>query len=104
MVVNWYTVISTILWIIGGFFVSYFKTKTNLIDKAKDAIYFAEKEYKDAGQGGMKMQWAVNYISSLVPGPMKFIFNEQIIQQIIQASFDRISDFATTQLDKIIKD
>jgi hypothetical protein len=102
MNINWYSVVSTILWIVFGFFVSYFKTKTKLIDQAKDAINYAENEYKEAGAGGKKMQWAVKYLASLVPAPMKFIFNEKIIEEICQAAFDKIQEFATTQLDKLV--
>lgn len=102
MNINWYSVVSTILWIVLGFFVSYFKTKTKLIDKAKDAINYAENEYKEAGQGGIKMKYCVNFLASLVPAPMKFIFNEKMIEEICQAVFDKIQEFATTQLDKLV--
>lgn len=101
---NWYSIISTILFIIAGFFVEYFRTKTKLFDKAKDAIYYAEKEYTEAKSGKGKMQWAKNYISSLVPAPMKFIFTDEVIERIIQTVFDRITDYVTIQLDKAFKE
>lgn len=102
MSINWYAIVSTVLWIVFGFLVSYFKTKTALVDRAKDAINHAENTYKEAGQGGAKMKWAVTYLSNLIPLPLKPIFNEAVIEKIVQGAFDAIQEFATKQLDKAV--
>ena len=91
---NVYTIISTVLWVILGFFVSYFRTKTNLFSKAEEAINYAEETYTDEGQGAMRMQWCINYLKNIIPAPMRFLFSDQTLENLTQAVFDRIQAFA----------
>lgn len=100
---NIYSIITTVLWIVFGFFIYYFKTKTNLLEKAKDAINFAETEFTESKSGGAKMEFAVKYLYDLVPEPLKIVFTEETIQGIIQVAFDKIQEFAELQLDKVFK-
>ena len=102
---NWYNIIVTVLFIIAGFFVEYFKTKKNLLESVNNVINKAEEEYKDATKaGGKKMQWAINLLSSYVPAFLKPFITDEMIGSMIQMAFDKIEAYAKQQLDKVIPD
>lgn len=96
-----YQIISTVLWIVFGFIVTYLKTKTDIIELAKEQINHAEIMYNEAHAGEKKMDFVVKYIYKFIPAPMRFIFTEEAIQSIAQNVFDSIEAYAKTQLDKI---
>lgn len=96
-----YQIISTVLWIVFGFIVTYLKTKTDIIELAKEQINHAEIMYNEAHAGEKKMDFVVKYIYKFIPAPMRFIFTEEAIQSIVQNVFDSVEAYAKTQLDKI---
>lgn len=98
---NIYQIVSTLLWIVFGFLVTYLKTKTDIIDLAKEEIGHAEMAYQEAHSGERKMEYVVQYIYKLIPVPMRIIFTEDAIRSIVQNVFDSIEKYATIQLDKI---
>lgn len=98
-----YKIISTILWIVFGFLVTYFKTRTDIIEIAKAQIANAELIYQDAKSGEKKMQYVVDWIQSIIPAPLQLIFTEEIIRNIVQGVFDSIEKYATIQIDKLLK-
>ena len=103
MNIDWLQVITTILLVIAGFLFEYFKTKTKLIDRAKDAVVYAEHTYNSYTKAGeQKFQWAISYIAGLVPGPLKLIFTEELLGTIIQSAFDCMEKYAKQQLDKVV--
>ena len=57
-----YQIISTVLWIVFGFIVTYLKTKTDIIELAKEQINHAEIMYNEAHAGEKKMDFVVKYI------------------------------------------
>lgn len=100
---DWYKIITTVLIVIFGYFVSYLKTKNNLLDEAKNAVNYAEKEYEDTmNAGSEKMSWAIDYLYGLVPTIIKPLITKDVLQSIIQTVFDGMKMFADYQLDKII--
>ena len=103
MNIDWVQIITTVLLVIAGYFVSYFKTKSKLIDSATAAIVHAENTYSSYTKAGQdKFNWAVNYLYELVPAPLKFIFTQEMIGKIVQTVFDKIEAYANKQLDKIV--
>lgn len=97
-----YQVISTILWLVFGFGIAYLKTRTDIIELAKDQISHAEMIYNEAHSGDKKMDFVVQYIYKFIPSPMRYVFTEEAIRAIVQNVFDSIERYAKTQLDKII--
>lgn len=39
---NWYSIITTIIWVIFGFLAVYFKNRIDLVEKAEEAVNMAE--------------------------------------------------------------
>ena len=98
-----YSVITTLLWIVLGFVATYFQTKTNIMQQAKDFIVKAEVMYKDVTKSGSdKMEYCVDNIMKFIPEPFKMIFTRGMVEQIVQNVFDSIDRYAKTQLDKIV--
>ena len=100
---NIYSIVTTILWVVFGFLVAYFKTKTKVIEQAKEKINEAEIMYQSTAKaGGEKFNWVVETIYMMIPQPMQMIFTKQLVGSIVQNVFDSIQKYATLQLDKII--
>ena len=103
MNMDWYKIIVTILMVVGGYLVSYFKTKNTLIEEAKNAINSAEQAYQDTAKaGGQKMEWVVDYLYTLVPVMIKPFISRDMVQKLVQAAFDAMKKFADSQLDKVV--
>ena len=101
--INWYSVLVTIGMVILGFVVSYIKTKTQLINKAGDFINVAEDNYKSTTkQGQVKFNAVVTWLMDLIPAPMKIFITRDMVEKIVQTAFDKMADFATKQLDKVV--
>lgn len=49
------------------------------------------------------MEFAIKWIHDSLPEPMKIFISEDMIRNIVQKAFDQMTDFATKQLDKVIK-
>jgi len=54
-----YEIIMTVVAVVFGFLSLYIKQKTNIYERAAEAIDMAEASYTDVKQGGMKMYYAV---------------------------------------------
>ena len=103
--INWYSIVVTVLMVIFGFITSYIKTKSELINKAGDFINKAEEEYKDTAKAGAyKFEAVVEWLYGLVPTTMKFFITRQMISEIVQRVFDKMAEYATKQLDKVVDD
>lgn len=101
--INIYSIVMTVLMVIFGFLCSYIKTKTNLINKAGDFINKAEEDYKDTAKAGAyKFEAVVEWLFGLVPAPMKIFITRQMISEITQTAFDKMAEYATKQLDKVV--
>lgn len=90
--------------VILGFLVSYFKTKTKVLDSVASKIAEAEEIYKDTTKaGGKKFNYCVEYLYSLVPSAFTKILTKEVIGTIVQGTFDSISSYAKIALDKVVK-
>ena len=100
-----YNIAITFLWIVLGFFATYLKTKTNIIESAESLIAKAEKDYADTSKSGsIKMKYVVSTIMKMIPVPLQMIFTEDMVEQMVQKVFDSIDQYAQLQLDKVFKD
>ena len=94
---NVLTIVFNILWVLFGFIMIYFKTKTNIVDLALDKIKDAEIMYKDTMKAGSQKQaYVVDFIYSVLPAPMRLIFGKEVIQSLVQATFDSMQAYAYT--------
>lgn len=100
---DWVKIILTVLLVIAGYLVEYFKTKTQLIEKAKTAINQAEQMYEDTTKaGGQKMMWVVNELYAITPAILKPFITKDLLQDWVQKAFNAMAVYATKQLDKIV--
>ena len=100
---NWYSIIVTILMVIGGFLAEYFKTKQKLWDKVNEYIDQAEEAYKNVTKAGKeKFNHVVSVLFELVPVPLRIIITKEMIGNIVQKAFDAIASYASKQLDKVV--
>lgn len=103
MNINWLQIITTILLIVAGYFITYFKKRVEIIEQAKAAINAAEQAYEDVSKaGGKKMEFCVDYLYTLVPVALKPFITRDLIQKWVQMAFDSMAAFADKQLDKLL--
>lgn len=98
-----YEIIMTVLAVVFGFLSLYIKQKTNIYEKAAEAIDMAEGAYTEVKTGGMKMYYAVQYVASFIPAPLRVVFTDEVVQSMIQFVFDSMAQYATKQLDKLVE-
>lgn len=106
--------IQSIVMLICGGLVVYFKFSTKAQTKAKEVqeliaqitaqavVYIAEaeKDYKDVTQsGGKKFEQVVNKLYDLVPDALHGIITKEMISEIVQSTFDEIQEYVRLQLD-----
>lgn len=100
---NWYSVLTTILWVVFGFLVTYFKERVKLVEHAKYAINSAEKQYEMYTKAGsQKFEYAVDMLTNLVPAPLKIFITREFIGDVVQKAFDGMQAYANKQLDKVV--
>lgn len=86
----------------GGFCV-YVRQNVNLKAAAEKAIIAAENAYKDTTKaGGYKFKYAVNMVHSSLPAPLRLIISKDIVETVIQNTFNYMENYAKTQLDKLV--
>lgn len=107
--------IQSIVMLVCGGLVVYFKFSTKAQTKAKEVqeliaqitaqavVYIAEaeKDYKDTTQsGGKKFEQVVSKLYNLVPDALHGIVTKEMISEIVQSTFDEIQEYVRVQLDK----
>lgn len=110
-------ILQVLLYVVLGGVAIYFKTSQKAQAKAKEiqttmaniaakAVIFikeAEDTYKDTtNAGGQKFDEVVTRLYALVPDGLNMIITRQMIEEIVQSTFDQIEAYAKTQLDKVI--
>lgn len=106
------------LTLVCGGLALYFKFSTKAKTKAKEvqetiasvtaqAVIFikeAEEEYKDTtNAGGKKFTQVVNKLYALVPEALRKIITKEMIESIVQSTFNEIEEYVTLQLDKAME-
>lgn len=80
----------------------YLKTKTDLMDIAKNKISEAEDNFSDlTNAGGQKFSWVVDTIYDFVPAGLKLIFTKETIGELVQRTFNQMERYACLQLNKV---
>ena len=110
--------IKTIAVILFGGIALYLKFSTKAQTKAKiiqetiaeitaKAVIFikeAEEEYKDTTKaGGAKFEQVVNKLHNLIPAGLQGIITREMIENIVQKTFDEIEEYVKIQLDKAVE-
>lgn len=108
-------VVQFMAYIVLGALATWFKTSEKAQKKAKEIqevladlgaqaiilIKQAEEDYKDAtNAGGDKFNQVVEQLYSLVPDGLNRIIDREMIEDIVQSTFDEIEDYVKLQLDK----
>ncbi|MEA5135721.1 MAG: hypothetical protein VB035_06235 [Candidatus Fimivivens sp.] len=85
-----------------GAALSYYRTNAKLQQFVAGLIVQAEKKYTDAKIGGVKFAWVCGKIYSMIPAPLQAIVTRQMIETLVQGTFDAMAAYAKTQMDKLI--
>lgn len=110
------SVLGTIGTILLGALSIYLKTSAKAKTKAKEiadkigeitaqAVVFianAEKEYKD-WTGGEKFTRVVDQLYALVPEGINMIITREMIEEIVQSTFDQIKEYTTAKMDETVE-
>ena len=93
----------TVLLVVGGFFISYFRTNAKLKEKAGGLIAEAENQYRTwTKAGNQKFEWVCDQLYNITPVWLKPLLTPSVIESIVQTAFDFIADYAEQQLDKAV--
>lgn len=101
-------IIKTVLMFVFGGFALYVQYNKKVQEKiaeitAKAVVLIKEAEeiYKDTSKaGGTKKAWVVNQLYSLVPKPLNLIITKDMVDQMVESTFQEIENYAKKQLDK----
>jgi hypothetical protein len=92
-----YSIILTVLAIVGYFLSYYFSVKAKIYEATESAVNEAEQDGKTSSE---KMEFAVNQIYELVPAAFKPFITKAVIEKIVQKAFDKIEEYAKKQVEK----
>lgn len=96
-------VLQTIGYLALGGLTLYFKYNTKLNQRVTKYIDLAEEQFKDVTKsGGLKYEWVVEHLYKLVPYPFNMFFTREMIGDIVQTTFNEMTNYTTKQLDKIV--
>lgn len=101
--VDWFNIIASVGYIVLGGVVAYYKSSATLQSKAAEVIKTAEYEFKGIQVGGQRFNWAVDYLYSIIPKPLKIFISRPMIENIVQTTFDNMAEFAKEQITNIIE-
>ena len=113
---NWIEILSYILTVALGALSIYFKRSAAAQSKAAEVenriaelrrgaakyIVKAEETFAGTQRGGEKFKWVVNDLYELVPISLKKAITVEMIEDIVQGTFDAMAEYATTQLDRLV--
>lgn len=103
MNIDWLHILVTILLIVAGYFIAYFKKRADLVAIAEGAINTAERAYADITKAGSKkLEFATDLVYGLVPMVLKPLITRDMVTKLIQDSFDLMAKYADQQLDKLL--
>lgn len=96
-------IVSGVLFVVGGFLVSYFKTSAVFRGFVAKLIADAEQKYAEKTKAGAeKMAWVVSKLYGYIPIVLQPFFSEKQLTAFVQTVFDSIQQYATVQLDKLV--
>lgn len=89
--------ILAILLVASTFLTYYLKVKSAIEREAIGAINNAENTEK---MGEEKMKQAIEQVNKVVPPFLKPIFNDELLEMVIQIAFEEMKEFAEKQVKK----
>lgn len=81
---------------------AYYRTNAKLQQYVARLITAAEAKYTATKSGGAKFAFVCSQIYKLVPVPLRVIITQQMIEQIVQGTFNSMAAYAKTQLDRLV--
>ncbi len=81
---------------------AYYRTNAKLQRFVAGLIARAEIKYAEAKSGGVKFEWVCSTIYRLIPVPLRVVITRQMIEQLVQGTFNSMAAYAKTQLDKLV--
>ncbi len=85
-----------------GIGTAYYHTNAKLQKFVAGLIAQAETAYSGIKTGSVKFEWVCNKIYSMIPVPLQALITRQMIEEIVQGTFDAMAAYAKTQLDKLV--
>ncbi|HWP51659.1 MAG TPA: hypothetical protein VN626_08180 [Clostridia bacterium] len=85
-----------------GALLAYYRTNAKLQRFVAGLIVQAEEAFNGTKTGGMKFAWVCSKIYNLVPLPLRSIITQEMIERLVQGTFNSMAQYAKTQLDKLI--
>lgn len=85
-----------------GAALSYYRTNAKLQQFVAGLITQAELTYNDTKTGGLKFAWVCGKIYNMIPAPVRAIVTRQMIETLVQGTFDAMAAYAKTQMDKLV--
>ena len=119
MEINWLNILTTIVAVLFGGLSWYLKlsatgaklkktveeTLKEITTKAVEYIAEAEEAYVDATKaGGEKFEYVVDLLMKLIPDQLEVIITREMVENIVQSTFEAIEAYAQTALDEALKD
>lgn len=90
-------VVGTVLFLVLGFLVSYFKTHSSFLSKIVALMSDAESSYENNSD---RKAFVVDTIYNVVPVWLKPILNKTVIGMINDSIYSQVKAFATKKLDE----
>lgn len=83
----------------------YYQTNTKISCYVARLIDEAERVYEDATKaGGEKFEWVVTALYSMVPALLKPFITRQVLESLVQSTFDAMQQYAATQIGRLSGD
>lgn len=99
---EWISIGFAALTLAAGFLATYYKGSGRLSGAVAGFIAQAEQTYKDAGSGGLKMQYVCGKLYAMLPAAVRPFIPQAVIQTVAQAVFNEIDAYAKAQLDRVL--
>jgi hypothetical protein len=116
MNINWTEIVSYILTVALGALSLYFRHSAAAQSRAANVenwlavlrsgaekyIVQAEETFAGTQRGSEKFKWVVDVLYAKVPTSLKKAITKEMIEDIVQGTFDAMAEYATTQLDRLV--
>ncbi len=100
--INIIEILKWVALLLMGAGLAYYRTNAKLQRLVAGLIAQAETAFDGTKTGGAKFAWVCNKIYSMIPAPLQAIITEQMIEDIVQGTFNSMAAYAKTQLDKLV--
>ncbi len=83
----------------GG--LAYYRASAKLQNVMGHMIAEAESIYRNSF-GSTKFEWVCNTLHGILPAPLRVIMTRQMIERLVQNTFDAMAAYAKMQLDELL--